>query len=160
MISPQVDLETHIADIMAVIEYEDLRDVILVGHSYGGMVATGVADRARDRVRHLAYLDAFVPADGQSLNDLRGPAPETALVDGWLVPPMPSAPDTAPEDLDWTRPRRRHQPAPSQHPVEPADPPLHRQCPEHQPRDQPARCCPRDHPSGRPPSTNRFAPLM
>ena len=70
------------------------------------------ADRARDRIRHLVYLDAFVPADGQSLNDLRGPAPETALVDGWLVPPMPSAPDTAPEDLDWTRPRRRHQPNP------------------------------------------------
>lgn len=111
LISPQVDLETHIADILAVIEYEDLRDIILVGHSYGGMVATGVADRARDRVRHLVYLDAFVPADGQSLNDLRGPAAETPLVDGWLAPPMPSAPDTAPADLDWTRPRRRHQPA-------------------------------------------------
>ena len=49
---------------------EDLRDVVLVGHSYGGMVATGVADRARDRIRRLVYLDAFVPRDGQSLLDL------------------------------------------------------------------------------------------
>jgi pimeloyl-ACP methyl ester carboxylesterase len=46
-----IDLETHIQDILAVLEYEDLRDVILVGHSYGGMVATGVADRARDHRR-------------------------------------------------------------------------------------------------------------
>ena len=53
-----------------VIKYEDLRDIVLVGHSYGGMVATGVADRARDKVRQLIYIDAFVPADGQSLFDL------------------------------------------------------------------------------------------
>ena len=56
-----IDLETHIQDILAVLECEDLRDVILVGHSYGGMVATGVADRARDKIRHLVYLDAFAP---------------------------------------------------------------------------------------------------
>ncbi len=53
-----------------VIKYEDLRDIVLVGHSYGGMVATGVADRARDKVRQLIYVDAFVPEDGQSLLDL------------------------------------------------------------------------------------------
>ena len=62
-----VDLETHIRDILNVIRYEDLRDIVLLGHSYGGMVATGVADRARDRVAQLIYLDAFVPRDGQSL---------------------------------------------------------------------------------------------
>ena len=60
--SPSVDLETHIQDILNVIRYEDLRDIVLLGHSYGGMVATGVADRARDRVAQLIYLDAFVPA--------------------------------------------------------------------------------------------------
>src|ERR1700692_147822 len=65
-----VDLETHIADILNVIRYEDLRDVVLIGHSYGGMVATGVADRARDRIAQLIYLDAFVPKDEQSLFDL------------------------------------------------------------------------------------------
>jgi pimeloyl-ACP methyl ester carboxylesterase len=110
LVSPMVGLETHIADMLGVIECEDLREVILVGHSYGGMVATGVADRVPDRIRHLVYLDAFVPADGQSLDDLRGGNP-VAAVDSWLVPPMPPAPDTAPEDLAWTGPRRRHQPA-------------------------------------------------
>ena len=60
--NPSIDLETHIEDILNVIKYEDLRDIVLVGHSYGGMVATGVADRARDRVTQLIYVDAFVPA--------------------------------------------------------------------------------------------------
>ena len=68
--NPSIDLETHIEDVLNVIKYEDLRDIVLVGHSYGGMVATGVADRARDRVTQLIYVDAFVPADGQSLLDL------------------------------------------------------------------------------------------
>src|SRR5882672_6572896 len=62
-----LNLESHIADMLAVLEFEDLRDVILIGHSYGGMVATGVADRARARIRHLVYLDAFAPTDGQAL---------------------------------------------------------------------------------------------
>ena len=67
-----IDLETHIQDVLGVIEYEDLRDFILVGHSYGGMVVTGVADRVPARIRHLVYLDAFVPSDGQSLASLAG----------------------------------------------------------------------------------------
>src|SRR5215471_19280022 len=71
---PAVDLETHIQDVLGVIHYEDLRDIVLVGHSYGGMVATGVADRARDRIAQLIYLDAFVPRDAQSLFDLNEPA--------------------------------------------------------------------------------------
>ncbi|XUJ35525.1 alpha/beta fold hydrolase [Bradyrhizobium japonicum] len=68
--SPAIDLETHIRDILNVIKFEDLNDIVLLGHSYGGMVATGVADRARERVTQLIYLDAFVPRDGQSLFDL------------------------------------------------------------------------------------------
>ena len=72
--NPSIDLETHIADILNVIKYEDLHDIVLLGHSYGGMVATGVADRARDDVKQLIYLDAFVPRDGQSLVDLNEPA--------------------------------------------------------------------------------------
>src|ERR1700755_1968602 len=68
--TPSIDLETHIQDILNVIRYEDLRDIALVGHSYGGMVATGVADRARDRVTQLVYIDAFVPEVRQSLFDL------------------------------------------------------------------------------------------
>ena len=104
---PLVDLETHVHDILAVIEAEGLRDILLVGHSYGGMVATGVADRVPQLIRHLCYLDAFVPQDGQSLYDLVGGAPVAAPVAGWLVPPNPSAPDTSAADLAWTLPRRR-----------------------------------------------------
>ena len=65
-----IDLDTHITDILNVLEFEDLRDVILIGHSYGGMVATGVADRAVERIARLVYLDAFVPRHGDSLLSL------------------------------------------------------------------------------------------
>lgn len=68
---PEVDLETHIADILAVVEMEELDDVILCGHSYGGIVISGVLDRRPDAFRAGIWLDAFVPNDGQS------------LVDGW-----------------------------------------------------------------------------
>src|SRR5215467_3737433 len=68
--SPSNDLETHIQDILNVIKYEDLNNVVLIGHSYGGMVATAVADRAHDRIAQLIYLDAFVPRDGECLLDI------------------------------------------------------------------------------------------
>jgi pimeloyl-ACP methyl ester carboxylesterase len=110
--NPDIDLDTHIADVVNALFYEDLRDVTLIGHSYGGMVATGVADRARERIVRLIYLDAFVPDDGQSLDDLTGQSGtrRTNAVDGWLVPPNPPPPDTSPEDLEWITPRRLHQP--------------------------------------------------
>jgi pimeloyl-ACP methyl ester carboxylesterase len=63
-------LADHIADVLAVLEFEELSDVILCGHSSGGVVVTGVADRAPERVRLLVYLDAIVPEDGQALLDL------------------------------------------------------------------------------------------
>jgi pimeloyl-ACP methyl ester carboxylesterase len=115
--SREIGLQTHIADVLGTLEYEDLRDVMLVGHSYGGMVATGVADRARARVRRLVYLDAFVPRDGQSLLDLLPPpmrermreAARTAG-EGWRVPPNPVPPDTSETDLAWLMPRRVMQP--------------------------------------------------
>ena len=110
-----ISLETHIEDVLNVIKYEDLHDVVLLGHSYGGMVATGVADRIRDRVAQLIYLDAFVPRDGQSLFDLnesgRVPLQEAARKgDGWRVPPMQSPPDTLPADVEWLAARRVHMP--------------------------------------------------
>src|SRR5262245_51808475 len=118
LVSRAITLDTHIADVLGVIDCEDLKDIVLVGHSYGGMVATGVADRAPERIAKLVYLDAFVPESGQSLQDL---LPEPARVrqrdsaaaqgDGWLTPPNPSPPDTSPEDLAWIAPRRRWQPA-------------------------------------------------
>ncbi len=70
---PEIDLNTHIQDVVNVLEYEDLRKVILVGHSYGGMVITGVTERAADRLAHVVYLDAFVPQNGQALVDLVAP---------------------------------------------------------------------------------------
>ena len=108
---PAIDLDTHIEDMLNVIKYEDLRDIVLVGHSYGGMVATGVADRARDRMKQLIYIDAFVPEDGQSLLDLNAAAQarmrELAKTgDGWRVPPNPTPPDTSPADVEWLSARR------------------------------------------------------
>ena len=106
-----IDLDSHIEDVLNVIKYEDLRDIVLIGHSYGGMVATGVADRARDTVRQLIYIDAFVPKDGQSLLDLNEVArprmQELAKSgDGWRVPPNPTPPDTPPADVEWLSTRR------------------------------------------------------
>jgi pimeloyl-ACP methyl ester carboxylesterase len=70
LLRPDTGLDTHIADIVGVLTYEDLHEVILVGHSYGGMVITGVADRAGDRIGQLVYLDAATPRHGESLVDL------------------------------------------------------------------------------------------
>jgi pimeloyl-ACP methyl ester carboxylesterase len=105
--NPSNDLETHIEDVLGVLKFEDLREIMLIGHSYGGMVATGVADRARDRVARLIYLDAFVPTDGQALIDLVPLAERQRLLgsiesgDGWRVTPNPTPPDTSPVDLEW-----------------------------------------------------------
>ena len=70
LVGPHVDLSLHVTDIVNVLTYEDLDDVILAGHSYGGMVITGVADRVPARVRHLVFLDALQPRDGESMADL------------------------------------------------------------------------------------------
>ena len=67
--SPDIGLSTHVNDIVNVILYEDLHDVVLVGHSYAGMVVSGVIDRVPERIRHVIYLDAFIPEDGESANE-------------------------------------------------------------------------------------------
>lgn len=64
------NLDTHIQDVLSVLEYEDLHDVVLCAHSYGGMVASGVADRAAERIASVVFLDAQVPRDGESLWEL------------------------------------------------------------------------------------------
>jgi pimeloyl-ACP methyl ester carboxylesterase len=69
---PDIGLSTHIDDVVNVILFEDLHDIILMGHSYGGMVITGVADRVPDRIRRLVYVDAFVPNDGESVMSMVG----------------------------------------------------------------------------------------
>lgn len=70
--SASVNLTTHIADVVNEIRWKDLDDVVLVGHSYGGMVITGVAEQVGPKIASIVYLDAFIPADGQSIGDLGG----------------------------------------------------------------------------------------
>ena len=112
LLSPRIDLDLHIRDVVAVLHYEDLHDVVLVGHSYGGMVITGVADRAADRVGRLVYLDAANPVNGQSLLDVAGPMieatrPAGQVVDGVELVLLPS-PEAGlfygvidPDDVAW-----------------------------------------------------------
>ena len=93
LLTPEIGLDTHIQDVVNLIETKELQQVILVGHSYSGMVITGVADRVPDRIAHLVYLDAVVPRDGQSLADtvpfvgtmLRRDANNNG--DGWRINP-------------------------------------------------------------------------
>ena len=112
LVSPAVDLDLHITDVVNVLEWDDLRDVILVGHSYGGMVITGIADRAADRVGKLVYLDAANPKNGQSLNDVTGGMismvrEQAEVVDGVELVLRPAAipPQfygvTDPDDVAW-----------------------------------------------------------
>ena len=70
--STDVDLQTHINDVVNLILFEDLHDIVLTGHSYGGMVITGVMDRVPERIKHVVFLDAAVPQDGQSIWDIFG----------------------------------------------------------------------------------------
>src|SRR3990172_9084456 len=81
----ETNLSTHIQDVVELVEYENLRDITLVGHSYGGMVITGVADRIPDRIAHLVYLDAFLPRDGQALFDVHRHAAGSAAASGARV---------------------------------------------------------------------------
>lgn len=110
--TPEVDLEAHVLDIRAVLEAEDLHDVVLIGHSYGGMVATVVADRVPERIARLVYLDAFVPEDGQAVRDIVPAGVPRPDIDetNWRAPPNPMPPDTRVEDLAWALPRRVGQP--------------------------------------------------
>jgi pimeloyl-ACP methyl ester carboxylesterase len=112
LLTRDVGLDTHAQDVVGVLEYEDLRDVVLVGHSYGGMVITAVAERAAERVAHLVYLDAFVPRDGQSLVDLLGPDMLAVVTEqarsqgeGWKLPAFPAEHlgVAKEQDLAWVR---------------------------------------------------------
>src|SRR6476660_9866438 len=67
LLSREIDLDTHIQDVIGVIEDEDLYDIVLVGHSYGGVMISDVADRVSEEVASLVCLDAFLPENGQSL---------------------------------------------------------------------------------------------
>jgi pimeloyl-ACP methyl ester carboxylesterase len=116
-LSPDVGLDTHIQDIVGLLEEKNLHGVILVGHSYGGMIITGVVDQVPERIAHLVYFDTFVPRDGESMADI---APISIRLfrkkaqahgDGWRVDPLQKMPFgvkgiygvTTEPDLSWVR---------------------------------------------------------
>ncbi|MEU2282946.1 alpha/beta hydrolase [Streptomyces sp. NPDC013178] len=97
LLGPEVGLDTHVDDVVAVIVENDLTDVILVGHSYAGLVISSAANKVPDRIAHLVYLDAMVPEDGETAADIRPDVLD--LIDialksesGWRVPPPPAGP--------------------------------------------------------------------
>ena len=116
LLRPAIDLDLHIEDIVQVLEYEDLKNVILVGHSYGGMVIAGVADRAAGRIGHLVFLDAATPQNGQSLVDIAGPLMMAARAQGRMVDgielvlfpgtdPLHFYGVKDPRQIEWMKPR-------------------------------------------------------
>jgi pimeloyl-ACP methyl ester carboxylesterase len=114
LISPLVGLDTHIEDVVRHIDVEGAEDVVLVGHSYAGLVITGVADRRPDALRLLVYLDAFIPEDGDSGITLLPPHIAVHYREsvagpghGWLIPPrsLTVLGVTDPADLAWLTPR-------------------------------------------------------
>lgn len=110
LLSKEIDLSCHVQDVVNVLKFEELEEVILVGHSYGGMVITGVAEKAADRLSNLVYLDAFVPLDGQSALDMMTSrskvlesAGERSTQDNWRLPPLPAEAMgiNDPQDAKW-----------------------------------------------------------
>ncbi len=100
--TPDISLSTHINDIVNVFIFEDLHNVILIGHSYGGMVVTGVADRIPDRIQRLIYIDAFLPENGESVESIqkpRGKWNEYKLEGGFVVPHWVEADQPFPKDV-------------------------------------------------------------
>jgi len=101
--SPSIGLDTHIDDVVNSIVWERLHDVVLVGHSYGGMVITGVADRIPDRIRRLIYLDAFLPVSGEAALDLADWIGATYMRanirDGFIVPTWVTDQRAIPRDV-------------------------------------------------------------
>jgi pimeloyl-ACP methyl ester carboxylesterase len=110
---PSVDLSTHVNDVLGTIEYERLSDLVLVGHSYGGMVVTAVADRVPEKIASLVYLDAFVPKSGEALVDLARPEmrEKVLALKDWRIPPPPPQGMTDRDDVAWIEGRRNPQPA-------------------------------------------------
>ena len=110
--SPQVCLTTHVTDVVNTVVYEDLRDIVLLGFSYGGFVVTGALEYVAERVRHLVYLDAFVPDDGDTVDATGGMGAGFGVIGlgrDWLVPPLPRQFDD-PAEAAWASVRRTPHP--------------------------------------------------
>jgi pimeloyl-ACP methyl ester carboxylesterase len=109
LVSPQVDLSTHVQDVVNQVRFEDLTDFVLVGYSYGGMVVTGALQHIAARVKHLVYLDAFVPNDGESLYGLTGQVLPEDFGQDWLHQPV-ARDFEDPAEAAWAMARRVAQP--------------------------------------------------
>jgi pimeloyl-ACP methyl ester carboxylesterase len=116
-ISPEVTLTTHIEDTLSFLYYEDLTNVVLVGHSYGGFVISGVIERARERISHAIWLDAFVPDNGESIASQNPDVPLLEIAastgEGYRVPCIMSDSDfgmSDPIEFAWTKARLTDQP--------------------------------------------------
>lgn len=109
---PDIGLNTHIDDVVNTLLYEDLHDIILVGHSYGGMVISGVADRVPDRIKRLVYLDAMVPNDGDSVGSIMSGGNDRLkqmtkgdyIVPSWVKPDQPPPKDVPQSLKTFTEP--------------------------------------------------------
>ena len=107
LLTPEINLETHIDDILNLFRWEDLSNAVLCGHSYAGSIISGVADRIPDRLAALVYLDAFVLEDGECIHDTlpkqhRELQLQGAAGDGWRVPPIPAEVfNVNIDDRDW-----------------------------------------------------------
>ncbi len=119
LLTPQVGLDTHVRDLVAIFEYEDITGAVLVAHSYGGMVACGAMEKVADRVRSLVLLDAHLPRKGESVFDLNGPERAGAMIaladesgEGWYIPPADARRYgvTDPADRAWVNARMTAQP--------------------------------------------------
>ncbi|MEO8248594.1 MAG: alpha/beta hydrolase [Burkholderiales bacterium] len=117
LLSPEITLETHIADVMATIEAEELESVVLAVHSYAGMIGTAIADRMPDRIRHLVYVDAVVPKPGESWSGTHsratreqrlGAAAES--LDFSFPPPDPIVFGLSGDQYEWVKRRQTRHP--------------------------------------------------
>ena len=132
LLAPGIGLSTHVDDVVSLVESERLDDVVLVGHSYGGMVISGVAERVLGRIARLVFVDAVVPDDGEAAADVMPLIRQMidTAVDGWRIPPLAEYPPprglygvTDPGDVAWLRSMLSDHPVRSvQEPVRLADP--------------------------------------
>ncbi|MFJ9024198.1 alpha/beta fold hydrolase [Streptomyces sp. NPDC102259] len=169
LLSPEVGLTTHVGDIVGLIHEHDLHDIVLVGHSYAGMVISSVANRVPERISRLLYIDAMVPTHGENAIDVM---PLTqVLIDGavghdqpWRIPPLPQFPApmglfgvTDPDDIAWLKTTLAdesvlcfQQPAEMDNPAQASIPRAHILCIGNEPEGITRRPIPKLQPSGEP----------
>ncbi|WP_329204151.1 alpha/beta hydrolase [Streptomyces sp. NBC_00683] len=169
LLSPEIGLATHTDDIVSLILANDLDDIVLVGHSYAGMVISSVANQVPARISRLLYLDAMVPTHGENAIDVM---PLTqVMIDGaagsaepWRIPPLPEFPAphglfgvTEPADIAWLRTTLTdesvlcfQQPAEMDNPAQASIPRVHILCIGNEPEDVTRRPIPKVQPNGEP----------